>query len=97
MLKTGDWGNAFVINDVLTIACGWLVYMFLVVAPGRRAPPAAARANGGGLLGGKTLRVRVVLKDDTGAHGAVGMITTRHPSRIRCLETKTAGGGVRPR
>ena len=35
MLKRGGdgWGNAFVVNGVLTIACGWLVHNFLVVAP----------------------------------------------------------------
>lgn len=79
MLKTGDWGNAFVINGVLTIACGWLVYMFLVVAPEDAGHPsphgAAGEANGDGLLGGKDASVSVSSsKDDAGAHGAVGMI-----------------------
>ena len=79
MLKTGDWGNAFVINGVLTIACGWLVYMFLVVAPEDAGHPsphgAAGEANGDGLLGGKDASVSVSSsKDDAGAHGPVGLI-----------------------
>jgi OPA family glycerol-3-phosphate transporter-like MFS transporter 1/2 len=78
MLKTGDWGNAFVINGVLTIACGWLVYMFLVVAPEDAGHPsphgAAGEAGGDGLLGGKDVSENV-------SDGAVGSINhgSNHP------------------
>ena len=74
VLKTGNWGNAFVINGVLTIACGWLVYMFLVFAPEDAGHPsphgAAGEAGGGGLLGGKD----ACLEKEASSGSAVGTI-----------------------
>jgi OPA family glycerol-3-phosphate transporter-like MFS transporter 1/2 len=52
MLRRGDWGNAFIVNGVLTILCGWLVYGFLVVNPedaGHPSPHGAANESSGDL------------------------------------------------
>ena len=85
--------------NVLTIACGWLVYMFLVVAPEDAGHPSLARAawEATQTAAGRERRsrVRVVLQRRHRAHGAVGMINHASSLTHGVSETKPQAAGFR--
>tara|TARA_B110000977_G_scaffold162705_1_gene208313 strand:- start:2197 stop:3702 length:1506 start_codon:yes stop_codon:yes gene_type:complete len=84
MLRRGDWGNAFIINGLLTILCGGLVHQFLVVAPEDAGHPSPHGGAGeGDVLGKQSLDNPIDTSgmEDTATGSSVGSIQTKshHP------------------
>lgn len=110
MLKRGGdgWGNAFVVNGVLTIACGWLVHNFLVVAPEDAGLPSphggeqhetlvsSSSGNSGGELGVLEPEGRDGnVGGDVGSIGSATSKTQKYPHSPKTFAKKPPAAGFK--